>query len=63
MIIATGTFPRAARREAQRDGAPPIDLIDGELLAEKLRELGLGVDVSQVPQVSVRTCLVRGLGG
>jgi restriction system protein len=30
-------------REASRDGAPPIDLIDGELFCDKLKELKLGV--------------------
>lgn len=43
LIITTGTFSSDARREATRDGAPPIDLIDGEELCEKLKELGLGV--------------------
>jgi len=37
MIIGTGGFTLEARREATRDGAPPIDLIDGRLLAEKLK--------------------------
>ncbi|MDZ7779799.1 MAG: restriction endonuclease [Gemmatimonadota bacterium] len=45
LIIATSAFTREARREATRDGAPPIDLIDGELLVHKLKDLGLGVQV------------------
>lgn len=44
LFITTGTFTREAVREATRDGAPPIDLIDGELLCEKLKELKLGVE-------------------
>ena len=32
VIISTGGFTLEARREATRDGAPPIDLIDGRLL-------------------------------
>jgi restriction system protein len=44
VIISTGGFTLEARREATRDGAPPIDLIDGRLLAEKLKELGLRQD-------------------
>ena len=36
LIITTGTFTPAAVKEATRDGAPPIDLVDGEQLAEKL---------------------------
>ena len=43
LFITTGTFTRDALKEATRDGAPPIDLVDGEQLAEKLRELRLGV--------------------
>jgi len=43
LLITTGTFTREARSEATRDGAPPIDLIDGERLCELLKELGLGV--------------------
>jgi len=53
LLITTGGFTREARREATRDGAPPIDLIDGELLAEKLKELRLGVQVRTVEEVQV----------
>ena len=45
LLITTGTFTKDARIEAQRDGAPPIDLIDGETLAQKLKELRIGVEV------------------
>lgn len=47
LIITTGSFTANARREAQRDGAPPIDVIDGQILVEKLKELGLGVEVRE----------------
>ena len=47
LLITTGTFTREARKEAQRDGAPPLDLIDGEDLVEKLKELGMGVVVKE----------------
>ena len=43
LIISTGTFTTEARKEAARDGVPPIDLVDGHALAENLRELKLGV--------------------
>lgn len=55
VIITTGGFTREARREATRDGAPPIDLIDGELLVEKLKELGLGVKVKTVEVVEIQS--------
>lgn len=54
LIITTGTFSPDARREATRDGAPPIDLIDGEALCEKLKELALGVETKLVERVSVQ---------
>ncbi|NUM44189.1 MAG: restriction endonuclease [Anaerolineales bacterium] len=38
LLITTGTFTKDAMREATRDGAPAIDLIDGELLMDKLLE-------------------------
>jgi restriction system protein len=47
LLITTGTFTKDARSEAQRDGAPPIDLIDGEALAQKLKELRIGVQVKE----------------
>lgn len=55
VIITTGTFTREAKKEAIRDGAPPIDLIDGNELAEKLKELGLGVEVEMVEKVNIKT--------
>ncbi len=45
LILTTAGFTADAHREATRDGAPPIDLIDGDLLAGKLKELRLGVSV------------------
>jgi restriction system protein len=53
LVITTGTFSRDAKIEATRDGAPPIDLVDGEQLLDKLKELGLGVTVKKIEQVSV----------
>lgn len=43
LLITTGAFTREARSEATRDGAPPIDLIDGEQLCELLKQHQLGV--------------------
>lgn len=54
LIITTGSFTREAKREASRDGAPPIDLIDGNDLAEKLKELGLGVEIELVEKVIIK---------
>jgi len=43
LLITTGTFTSEAKREATRDGAPPIDLIDGQELCRLLKRYGLGV--------------------
>ena len=53
LMITTGSFTRSAIREATRDGAPPIDLVDGDELAEKLKELDLGVTTQLVEEVEV----------
>lgn len=56
MIITTAGFMRDARVEATRDGATPIDLITGEELVEKLKDLGLGVGMKErvVQEVSIK---------
>jgi restriction system protein len=43
IIITTGTFTAEARKEASRDGVPPIELIDGEKLVDMLEKLELGL--------------------
>lgn len=53
LMITTGSFTRSAIREATRDGAPPIDLVDGDELADKLKELGLGLETELVEKVEV----------
>lgn len=54
LVITTGSFTREAIKEATRDGAPPIDLIDGELLCEKLKELKLGIETKLTESVEVK---------
>ena len=53
LFITTGTFSPSAVKEATRDGAPPIDLVDGNDLADKLRDLGLGVRKETIEIVRV----------
>lgn len=48
LLITTGNFTKDAVREATRDGAPAIDLIDGDLLLDKLKELGLGITTEKI---------------
>ena len=54
LVLTTGHFTTEAQREATRDGATPIDLIDGELLMDKMKELELGVSVEMVEKVEVK---------
>lgn len=53
LIITTGTFSADARREAARDGAPAIDLIDGDYLCDLLKQLSLGVTTELIERVVV----------
>lgn len=53
LLITTGTFTPDAKREATRDGAPAIDLIDGDQLCDLLRELKLGVRTEMVEKMTV----------
>ena len=55
LFITTGAFTRDAIKEATRDGASPIDLIDGEDLVDMLKQLRLGVEVRMVEEVDVNT--------
>ena len=61
LFITTGSFTASARAEATRDGAPPIDLVDGDDLAEKLKELKLGVKTTLVEAVDIDTAWFQGI--
>ena len=61
LLITTGTFTRDAVKEATRDGAPPIDLIDGDQLADMLKELRLGLSTEIVEMVSVDEAWYRAI--
>jgi restriction system protein len=53
LFITTGTFTSAAKQEATRDGAPALDLIDGEQLCRILKDLKLGVETKTVEVVEI----------
>lgn len=53
LFITTGNFTRESIKEATRDGAPPIDLIDGDQLCEKLKEFNLGVKTELIEDVKI----------
>lgn len=51
LFITTSNFTPDAQREATRDGAPPIDLIDGDQLCDILRSLQLGIKTVEEVEV------------
>lgn len=61
LILTTASFTAEARREATRDGAPAIDLVDGDALSALLKTLGLGVRTKIVEEVEVDCAFFRGL--
>jgi restriction system protein len=53
LVMTTGSFTPDARREATRDGATAIELVDGEELASLLKRHKLGVTTEMVEQVTL----------
>lgn len=53
LIITTGSFTADARREATRDGAPAIDLVDGDALCDLLKSIKIGVRVQVIEEITV----------
>jgi len=51
IILTTGTFTQEARREARRDGARPIELVDGDKLVDMFEKLQLGLRPKTVFEV------------
>jgi restriction system protein len=47
LLITTGSFTPDAKKEATRDGAPPIDLIEGDRLCDLLKRYELGVQTTK----------------
>ena len=61
LFITTGAFTRDAQREAVRDGAPAIDLIDGNELCQLLKKFELGVNTKTVQEVSPQAAFFESL--
>jgi restriction system protein len=53
LFATTGSFTRDAIKEASRDGATPIDLLDGEALTNKIKELKLGLSIEYVEKITI----------
>jgi restriction system protein len=61
LFITTGGFTVDAKKEASRDGVSPIDLIDGNQLVEKMKELGLGVKIKTEEVIEINSEWIKGL--
>lgn len=61
LIITTGTFTSEARWEATRDGAPAIDLVDGNALCDLLKSLKIGIKIKTVELVDVDKTSLRAI--
>jgi restriction system protein len=61
LFITTGYFTREAIKEASRENVQTIDLIDGEKLIEKLKELNLGVNVELIEKITIDESWFDGL--
>lgn len=53
LLITTGSFTSEAQKEANRDGAKSIDLVDGDRLCDLLKDLSLGVFTKTVEEISI----------
>ena len=54
IMITTGTFSEDAKREADRDGVIPIELIDGKKLVELFEQVELGVKQKIIYEVDYK---------
>ena len=53
IIMTTGTFSSDAIKEANRDGAPQVELVDSEKLVEMFKRVELGVNPKTVYEVDL----------
>lgn len=51
IILTTGTFSRDAQAEASRDGAPPIELVDGSKLIDLFEKFELGLKPKTIYEI------------
>ena len=54
IMITTGTFSEDAKREAERNGVIPIELIDGQKLVELFEQVELGVKQKIIYEVDYK---------
>lgn len=54
IFLTTGTFTTESKKEAQRDGVPPIELVDGDKLVEMFEMLELGLKPKKVYDIDMK---------
>lgn len=54
IILTTGTFTKEAEKEANRDGAPPIELVDGKKIVEMFEMVQLGVKPRTIYEIDLK---------
>ncbi len=54
IIITTGSFSQEAIKEANREGAPKVELVDGEKLVEMFKKVELGVRPKTVYEIDLK---------
>jgi restriction system protein len=54
IILTTGTFTNEAEKEASRDGAPQIELVEGKKLVEMFEKVELGVLPKTIYEVDLK---------
>lgn len=61
LLLTTGGFTAEARKEATRDGAPAIDLIDGDALCDLLKLTNIGVSIRTIERVEIDEATFRAI--
>jgi restriction system protein len=54
IILTTGNFTSDAKKEAVRDGVPPIELVDSEKLLDMFEELQLGLTSKKAYDINLK---------
>jgi restriction system protein len=54
IILTTGNFTSDAKKEAVRDGVPPIELVDSEKLLDMFEELQLGLTPKKAYDINLK---------
>ena len=54
IFLTTGRFTMEAKKEARRDGVPPIELVDGDKLVDMFEHLELGVKPVTTYEVDIK---------